>query len=419
MRNKILFLYYAILTIILVMWGNPEMLPPIHLRMLFLVLVVTPLFTIARDNFLVIFFFFVILSGSNHAVSYMPATGPSLIICALVGALFFKPIHSTRIQTSVSLYLLFFFSLCVDLIAGGKIENFSYALLLLIIVANSYMSLDRQKQTQQITYSFIILSLILSIEFFIWGSQFSNTIIVGDEDFERLGWSDPNYFSCVIGFGALISFRELLEHKIIEKNKNWLLLITLLLSLFVIISTASRGASVALVISIILATFFSRMSFVKKIGIMLLGGVLIIMTYRVGFFDLLINRVVYDDGAAGGRTIIWSTKLKVFFSSNPLNILFGYGIKEGRILGFTTTQGFHNDYLAFLVCYGIVGFLLFMSFIITPVLSKGNRHIVIPYLAYMLTICLSLEPISSGNLIYFYFFLFILLQKRLPVGHDL
>ena len=415
MKNKGLFLYYFILAIILIMWGNPDSLPPLPLRIAFLILVVTPLFTVAQDYFLVIFFFFVILSGSNHAVSYMPATGPYLVACTLIGAVFFRPSNIKGLGTSFSVLLLLALTILVDIAAGGNVENFSYSLLLSIIVANSFISSERQWQVEQMAYSFIILSLVLSLEYFIWGGQFSQTISVGNEDFERLGWSDPNYFSCVLGFGTLISYSELLDNRIIEKKRNWLLLITLLLSLFVIVSTASRGASVALVIAIALATINSKIPIGRKVGIMLLGGILLYVTYKGGLFDLLFSRVANDDGTAGNRTLIWATKLSAFFSSDSLSVLFGYGIQGGRWLGFSKAQGFHNDYLAFLVSYGIVGFLLFVSVILSPLWKKVNRRIIFPYLAYILIILGSLEPISSGNIIYFYFFLFILVQKSAPI----
>ena len=412
MKNRILFVYYCVLAIILILWNNPGALPSLPMRITFLVLVVIPLFLSARGFFFVVFFFFVILSSSNHAVSYMPATGPSLVVCAFVGALFFKPSNTNLLRVPNGMWVLLFLTVIVDLILGGRLENLSYTLFLTVIVSLHFISSDREKQLEYIAYSFILLTLILSVEFFIWGGQFSETILIGEQEYERLGWSDPNYFSCILGFGALISYSELLETSVFRKKKKALLLITMLLAFYVMISIASRGATLALAISFILATMFSKISLRRRIVGVAGLIILLFVSMRLGYFDFLFSRVANDDGTAGNRVEIWSTKFHEYVNSDLMHILLGYGIKEGRLLGFSKARGFHNDYLAFLVSYGVVGFISFISMFISPLIHAGDSiRKVAPYLSYILIICLTLEPISSGNLIYFYFFIFILMIK--------
>lgn len=413
MKNPILIAYYMILIIILVLWGNTEALPPLPLRMIFLLSVVTPLFLKARDYFFIVFFFFVILSGSNHAVSYMPATGLSLIVCALLGALVFKPANTVYISMPVSFWLLMLLTIVVNYFSNLSFENLSYAFVLTIIVTSGLITNNSVHILRTISFSFILLTLILSLEYFIWGNQFTNVVTIGGQDFERSGWSDPNYFSCVLGFGTLISFVHLVNRgKTLRKKIKVFYISIVIISLSVIIATASRGAIISLLAAAISVVMCANTQIRRKLLIISACSILILLCYKLGFFDLLVSRFVNDDGTAGDRTLIWSTKLSEFANSEFLSIIFGHGQKGGLLLGFNKLQGFHNDFLAFLVCYGLIGFILFVSVLLAPIWKARDKKVALPYVTYMSVICMSLEPMSAGNLIYFYFYIYIILLVK-------
>lgn len=413
MNKKILIAYYSVLVLVLISWSNPTSLPPTPLRLIFLVSVLAPLFLKARELFFVVFFFFVILSGSNHAVSYMPATGPYLAISAVIGALVFKPLNTIQLSLPKSFLALTLLVIINDLFASGRVSPLFYSLFLTIVISYFFISRSLDEQIEAVKISFVLLTIILSVEYFIWGSQFSTTVMVRDQDFERLGWSDPNYFSCVLGFGTLLSFSEIINKE--QKGKKYILFYfaAIALSTYVIIATASRGAVVALIISFALLVLFSERRVGGKVIFLLLSLAFVFLFFKSGLLDLLFGRFAADDGTAGDRTIIWATKLKAFFEHDGLPIFFGCGLDQGRQLGFSKPQGFHNDFLAFLVCYGVLGLVLFLLILMYPVFYKGaNKRVIIPYISYIAAICMSLEPISSGNLIYFYFYIYIIMLCR-------
>ena len=133
----------------------------------------------------------------------------------------------------------------------------------------------------------------------------------------------------------------------------------------------------------------------------------------IGGFDFLLARFENDEGEIGGRSIIWSEKIKAFVANGSIDKwIVGYGKKEGYELAFTLGNkrmiGFHNDFLSFFVCYGIFGLLYLLSLFIVPIIRYKNLSVTSGIL-YIMAICLSLEPMSGLlDFYYFYFFLIIL-----------
>lgn len=76
-----------------------------------------------------------------------------------------------------------------------------------------------------------------------------------------------------------------------------------------------------------------------------------------------------EDGG-NGRMAIYSGILSLFSSSNPIEFLFGHGGPGAvaRTLGISA----HNDFLEILFDFGIIGLLLYASFVINLILI-GNR----------------------------------------------
>lgn len=413
--NKILLAYYTFLTIVLISWSDPVALPPFAFRLAFLLMVVVPLYIWARDYFVPVLFFFVILSSSNHAVSYMPVSGPYLAICTLAAAVFFRPLNIREVSLPKSFYLLLILVTIVDLSYGYRIETLSFSILLVIIASHCLLTSNTIKMIESMKGVFVLISLILSVEYFIWGDQFTMSIAADNQVFERMSWSDPNYFSCLLGFGPLISINELVNSRKSKIYRILFYLITFILTCYVMVSMASRGAIVALSIALIVMALFSDVSVWRKICLVLFLLLSFIALSHYGVLDLLFARFSGGDGTAGSRTLIWATKWNNYSRSDFVHLLFGYGLSDGLLLGYSHVQGFHNDYLAFLVCYGIVGLLLFLGVLLFPLLShdsKVRRKFIIPYLSYVAIVCLSLEPISSGSFIYLYWFLLLFFYRE-------
>lgn len=105
-----------------------------------------------------------------------------------------------------------------------------------------------------------------------------------------------------------------------------------------------------------------------------------------------------------------------YMNGDTFEKLFGIGYSKGFYLAIPGGFGFHNDYLAFLVDYGVVGLILFFCIVAYPLKlvanSPSKRPIVISLLAFILICSMTLEPFTYGRLTYWYFYMLIVLLAR-------
>lgn len=138
--------------------------------------------------------------------------------------------------------------------------------------------------------------------------------------------------------------------------------------------------------------------------------------YSMGLFKVLEERVMSDDGTGNARTIIWAAKLDAYSQLSLLEKVFGIGYRRGFELAIPGGFGFHCDYIAWLVDYGIAGLLFFISLLIYPLKLVWNRQsqrpIVLSLILFLATCCSTLEPLTAGRLAYWYFYMLIVLFAR-------
>ena len=140
-----------------------------------------------------------------------------------------------------------------------------------------------------------------------------------------------------------------------------------------------------------------------------------VFLYNNSYFELLEYRVE-SDSTGSGRTVIWERRLTEFFQGSSLRLLFGYGHDAAMTLGTTPYRiGSHNDYVAFLVEYGLIGlasFLYMLAFPIIKILRKGGLvglYQVLTLSVYIAVGCLTLEPFTLGRIPFYMFYLYIIL----------
>lgn len=157
-----------------------------------------------------------------------------------------------------SFVILALLALFVDLF---NFENtiFSYKLFA-VILASLFISKSDEDTLKFVTITIILISLVLGLEFITMGNKFISSVSTIDGELERKGWTDPNYFGAVIGYGVIASFISLLEWPNMKKRLKWGIYGTLVISLYAILITASRGVFVAIATS--LGIFFCLVLFV-------------------------------------------------------------------------------------------------------------------------------------------------------------
>ncbi len=237
-----------------------------------------------------------------------------------------------------------------------------------------FMTISKDKYIQALLRNSIIVMFIVCI---IGLFNYENLVedystSLGDVD--RLDWKDANYFSFFIGMMMLFTLYSIKMTK--SKNQRRLYMFGVLLMMVTMAALISRGAIVALVITLIY--YYRKELFsLRSLGYLLLVAVAVAGLYYIGILDGLIMRFMSDDLQTGsGRTELWMVGIKTFFSKDPSVIAFGAG--EGQALNMTYVKGEywspHNNYLSVLYNYGIVGLTIFLAWIISMFLYFKTRE---------------------------------------------
>ena len=184
------------------------------------------------------------------------------------------------------------------------------------------------------------------------------------------GW---NSYGFILG----IAFIFVLDVKKIAKPLRFILLILLL---FTILSTLSRGGAVLLLLVLIYRKLALNHYKVADLKVILYFSSLILLLFILYphhfqvFYERFVNSFLisqYENvgllqSITSGRSVLWlSTFKKIFLNDNFYQILIGYG--PGHFF-WNTPTGFetepHNQYLLFLYEYGIFIFSIIISYFI-------------------------------------------------------
>lgn len=395
--------------LILISWHNPFATPPELLRILYLLALLGPL-TIKQPKLLAIIIpAFYAISNYSCFISYMP-NQVFIYLAFPILALFLHSYGKTD-KTSIIFLVFFIITAANNFVNSMKFESISSCCLLVFLwfkfVPNSVNS-----YAHIFSYAFAIMSLTLSIIFIVGGSAFQMDFGAGG--FERTEWMDPNYFGCIVGIGIMASMIEILYNRILKIPERILFLLTIGISFYVLILNGSRGALLATGMSLFLLLIGNGQKMSKKLLIICSFSIFIYILYMSGTFDFLLYRIELDSGRGGsGRTYIWQTKMMAF--SNQLSVfeqLFGIGYKNGMALGFGFSRGFHNDYIAILVEYGVFGLMVFTGMLLSPLRKSCNKVIVLSIIVYVAMASSTLEPISGGMIVYFGFLFYACMIGR-------
>ena len=401
-RERWLLLYYGILLVVLTSWRNIEMAPPMTLRLVFLALVLIPAF-FRKDVLPIALTCFLSIALNGYAYSYMPTM--LYIYAGIVLVLSSVMIDRNSFQLPTSVLILTFYATVVNVIMGGRpMHDFtcSFAMFLLF-----YLMIGRDDSSfyDKMCFAYAVVTLVLSLLFLTAFDQFAVRYSALGSDLERSGWTDPNYFGTVLGIGTVFSVLQLYNRKDLTTLVRIFYIVVIGVSVIALVTNASRGSIVAVAGSLAVVMLFSRARPVYKLLTLVAAVVFIIFIYNSGYMDLLIYRSMDDTAdTAGGRTTIWINKLNVWINGGLFNVIFGTGIEAGYLVT-GKNLGFHNDFVAALVDFGIIGFVVFMSALLRPIVTvfrrkTANRVTVYTLSAYLFLTSMSLEPLTSGRFPY-------------------
>lgn len=391
-------------------WTSFTSFPPAIIRIAFLLAVVVPSLYLKQGLLPVAITFFWALTANGYAYSYMP-TSEYLYALVMLGAYFTlkRKKQNIRIPEFRVWYYFFAVVLIVNFISNLEICNLSYTTLVVLLFP-FFIKENDKSIIDKFSVAFMVLSIVisyyaLSIKDSISMSQF----LVQD----RISWVDPNYMGMQIGMGSVIAIINLLKYKELDLAQKIISPVALIVSLPAILMTASRGSALCILGAIVIMMISTKTKWYYKVIVSIALLYVGIRLFKNNYFDVLLSRIEDDDGTGAGRTDIWLAKLDGFIQ-HPLYWIFGCGHEKGMWLGFKWMQGYHNDFIAILCMYGIVGFTFFIKMLLGPLklLNKksSERYEVYTCLFYLILALITLEPMQSG-VIAFYSFLFYTLLK--------
>ena len=423
MKNKTyyIYIYYLVLLLIMVSWTSPTSAPSTIVRMLFMGAVFFPTIYIRKAWLPAVLTCFLSIGQYGISFSYLPETISlymwlMLVLFILYGGKRILPIFPHW------LFVFPFYIVLRDLFADDSIYHIFYALIVTCLASYLFGN-DYDDAENKMSMAFIVVTVVLCYYFLFFRNNFTESYGKYGTELERVLWTDPNYLGCVIGMGVMCCGIKLTD-KSLSKFFRVLLLSVIGISVVVLIQNASRGALVAVLLGCSVLFLTSPVKIFYKILFLCLAVTFLVFLYNNSYFDLLVYRVE-NDSTGSGRTVIWERRLEVFSQSSLLQSIFGYGHDAAMTLGTPYRVGSHNDYIAFLVEYGLIGlvsFLYMLAFPIIQILKKGEvigLYQVLTLSVYIAVCCLTLEPFTLGRIPYYMFYLYIILvvnkYKKKPV----
>lgn len=350
----------------------------------------------------------------GYAYSFMPTYLP-----VYLGGLFlfYLAYSKSKIQTykTPTLLVVFgIFTIIMDLVTASSIENISYSIFIIILLCKFINNTVDRSTVSKFSFAFSLMTLVLSLYFILLRDQFTQDYYAQGSGLERTGWMDPNYFGMVLGMGTVASIIQISSFRLLGFGEKIFYLATVVLSVPTLVLNASRGAILAVAVSFAFVIIFSKVKPIYKIIVLLITVLFLYYLYDNSYFDLLEYRIDHDSGTGSGRTTIWHKKMEAFWNGEPYTWLVGYGNVGGKELAFANHAfGSHNDYIAILCAYGLIGLTMFIGLLLYPILNLSekstNKAIVLSVSVYIIMMCTTLEPYTAGRFPYFCFYLYSLL----------
>lgn len=408
MNLKNIILYYLLLLIILCSWTDTVNAPNMILRLLYLVALIVPIYVSRPCLYPHIIICFTTVSIYGFSASYLPTEYYYYTYITMVLSLLpYKNKNKHKhIKIPRPLVLFAIYTLLIDLYTSGGIVNTQYGAFITIFLM--FFIYSNNKSNDYLFYVYIIITLTFCYFFFFVGEQF----VVEHMGQDRIMWKDPNYMGCLAGIGVVCAYYLLTQKKQKNNLRKYVFILTILIGFVMLLKNGSRGSVVAVAVGITSITMFTKISVKKKLLMSVAVVLSLVLLYNFGLFSLLEERMAHDvDGTGSGRTLIWALKLSEFFQLSTFDLFTGIGYRGGFMLGFIEGYGFHNDFVAVFVDYGIIGSIIFICMLLYPLFlvreNREQRGIVVAMTLYLLTVCMTLEPLSGGRLPFYYLYLFI------------
>lgn len=410
-RQILLIIYYLFLFLLETPLMGSVGVPSAFVRILYIILLVAPICMYDKYYLPFVVLASYSISKFGTAVTLMPTEVWYYVPLFVFFAAPSKFAGDRYLKIPSIIIVLCASVLFVDFITSQTLQDdFICLLILILFFFYCIPRIDSEFYFNCFSHTFIVIALILSLELIFAGNQYVQSY--GYTDMERAIWADPNYLGGVMGMGVMAA-AVLYIRKCAFSLKVYLLS-SIMLMITALVLNASRGALLATISGVfVILMMGKRIKIWQRALLLSVAAVFVIFLYNNSYFELLEYRLENDSGGGSGRTGIWLIKLDEFFkNSNLFQLIFGRGYDGGLKAGFSYNRAFHNDFIAFLVEYGFIGFVSFVTLMLYPLKrvwfkDKG----VLGCMVFIFVNCMTLEPFSLGMLIYYFFWLYVYYQS--------
>lgn len=263
----------------------------------------------------------------------------------------------------------------------------------------------------KIEYSFLISGYIMFFILIFNGTLDSTSRMVLNS---KNLLADGNEINTYFLMPLIISVKNLLtkKKKIISLCIYFL---TIIMCFYVDLVTGSRSGIIGLIVALILSiVIFGKLSIKKCFFILSVGLLLYLVITKVVFANLPIevleryqfSNMIEDKGS--DRLVIWK-QMFWYLNEDKIRYLIGFG--RGGILNFQRAA--HNVFLQELVFGGLIGLLLFMSFIFSLLANSKKNKNHTAYIGVVSSIFMFMFlSLNSSNKIIWIIFMFSLLSIK-------
>ena len=297
----------------------------------------------------------------NHSVAAVYYLGYRMAWMVLLGlAAFYALIHYKRLSIGRYSWICMGFGaymLITNLWAWDTTYYSDTFYMLVGIYAALPVLLNTREDTRFVWESFIWGGFLLA------ANMLAYTLTVGL--IQETGVDkDSNYLSLVTMIVLTMSIAYLYQFwRDVSKWTRAVIAISAIMSVFLLISYASRTAFLVLLMYLFLIALYLMKNNKKALIILsFLGVVTIWLIYVQGVFDYLARTFFEENFETGnGRTLLWAQYWQEYLRESVLLKIFGRGfhVFRGSFLRFRFFA--HNSYLSVLIDFGLIGEILFVA----------------------------------------------------------
>jgi hypothetical protein len=208
---------------------------------------------------------------------------------------------------------------------------------------------------------------------------------------QGVGNANPNAIAAWFGFCALyMTIKGYIEARPAYRLAAWIMAVG---SLYAVSLTVSRGALIALAVSLVAAS--RRLLKVGLFPILLLAGLLFGLM-ELGVFDEAIRAYTLRGGEETGRLKVWPLLIEKFLSSPVI----GLGASHtGTVTSDGLSRSPHNSFLLLAVASGIVPLVLFCAYLFRSGMAALRANASDPdFLFYLPLVIYTVMITSAGNM---------------------